>query len=165
MGVRLVEGPWSDAADTQACYSRPNSPDGSGRLGPPFVSVRLPRVGFAEHLSNPRARGTLADAQHSGAAGGASCGDVVRIGLRVEGERVAEAGFDPSGCGAALAAGSAAVELVSGKPLLPAARLDTEDIASELGGLSPRQRHPGELASGAPHLALGAAGPDGGPRP
>ena len=43
------------------------------------------------------------------------CGDLVRIGVAVDGDRVADAGFEAAGCGAALAAGSAAVELVRGR--------------------------------------------------
>jgi tRNA-uridine 2-sulfurtransferase len=121
-------------------------------------------VGFGDHLSNPRGRGALAHAPHSGAAGGSACGDVVRIAVRVEGERVADAGFDASGCGAALAAGSAAVELLKGSPILDAARLDADDVAAELGGLSPAKRHAAELASDALHRALGAAARAGSPR-
>ncbi|MBA2579388.1 MAG: iron-sulfur cluster assembly scaffold protein, partial [Thermoleophilaceae bacterium] len=78
---------------------------------------------FADHLSAPRGRGRLAGAAHTGAAGGAACGDLVRIGLRIEHGRVAEVGFDAHGCGATVAAGSAIVELVEGSPLLGAARL------------------------------------------
>src|SRR5256885_3245488 len=44
----------------------------------------------------------------------AVCGDLARISVRVEGERVVEAGFDALGCGAVQAAGSAVVELVEG---------------------------------------------------
>jgi len=51
---------------------------------------------------------------HDGAAGGAACGDLVRIGVAVQGDRVVDAGFEAAGCGAAQAAGSAAVELVLG---------------------------------------------------
>ena len=71
-----------------------------------------------EHLSAPRGLGALARAPHSGAAGGAVCGDLIRVSVRIAGDRVAEAGFEASGCAAARAAGSAAVELVAGAPLL-----------------------------------------------
>ena len=67
---------------------------------------------FEDHLSAPRGRGALAGWPHAGAAGGAACGDLVRVAVRVEGDRVVEAGFDAEGCGAARAAGSAVVELV-----------------------------------------------------
>ncbi|MBA2566667.1 MAG: iron-sulfur cluster assembly scaffold protein, partial [Thermoleophilaceae bacterium] len=48
---------------------------------------------FEEHLLAPRGRGALEDAEHVGAAGGAACGDLIRIAVRVEGERVRAAGF------------------------------------------------------------------------
>ena len=65
--------------------------------------------------SAPPGRPRPRPAAHDGAAGGAACGDLVRIGVAVDGDRVADAGFEASGCGAPLAAGSAAVELVRGR--------------------------------------------------
>jgi tRNA-specific 2-thiouridylase len=112
---------------------------------------------FAEHLQYPRGRGHAPPRSFSGSAGGAACGDLVRIDLAVAGDHVIDAGFDGSGCGAAVAAGSAAVELLRGAPLLQAARIGAGEIAAELGGLSPGKRHAAELAADALHVALGAA--------
>ena len=123
---------------------------------PPAASLPYPSP-FADHLHAPRGRGRLAGAPHTGAAGGAACGDVVRIGLRVDRGQVAEAGFDAAGCGAALAAGSAVVELVEGAPLLAAARLSAADVAEALGGLVVPKRHAAELAADALHRAIAAA--------
>jgi tRNA-specific 2-thiouridylase len=85
----------------------------------------------------------------------------VRISVSVDAElgdgRVLDAGFDAHGCGAVIAAGSAAVGLVSGLPLLAAARVGADAIADELGGLAPAKRHAAELAADALHRALGAA--------
>ena len=123
-----------------------------------------PLSSFDDHLSAPRGRGRLTPGDagvHSGAAGGAPCGDLVRLDLRVRGDSVAEAGFEARGCGAAIAAGSAAVELVSGRPVLEAARIDLDGIAQELGGLSPAKRHAAVLAADALHRALGAAAGSG----
>ncbi len=98
---------------------------------------------------------------HTGAAGGAACGDLIRISLALDpasphGE-LADAGFDASGCGAVIAAGSAVVELLRGTPLLDAARIGPAQIEAELGGLSPPKRHAAELAADALHRALGWA--------
>ncbi|HKP89461.1 MAG TPA: iron-sulfur cluster assembly scaffold protein, partial [Thermoleophilaceae bacterium] len=65
-----------------------------------------------DHLAAPRGRGRLSDSPFAGTAGGAACGDSVRIAVELAGDRVAEAGFEASGCAAVRAAGSAAVELV-----------------------------------------------------
>ena len=112
---------------------------------------------FREHLEHPAGRGERpADAFH-GSAGGAACGDLIRISLRIDGERVAAAGFDASGCGTMTAAGSAAVTLVRGESVLDAARVGAHAIADELGGLSPGKFHAADLAADALHRALGAA--------
>src|SRR5918999_915149 len=119
-------------------------------------------MGFEEHLSAPRGLGALAGWPHAGAAGGAACGDLVRVAVRVEGDRVVEAGFDAQGCGAAQAGRSAVGELVGGRPFLEAARVAPEDVAHALGGLIPPKRHVAELAADALHRALGAAAKDAG---
>jgi tRNA-specific 2-thiouridylase len=118
---------------------------------------------FARHLSAPRGLGKLGDSPHTGAAGGAACGDLIRFAVRADGDHVAEAGFAASGCGAATAAASATVELVENAPFLQAASITADDIDEALGGLSPAKRHAAELAAEALHRALGAAARDGAP--
>jgi tRNA-uridine 2-sulfurtransferase len=116
---------------------------------------------FHDHLHHPRGQGHLHDWPHSGAAGGAACGDLVRMAVRVDGDRVAEAGFHASGCGTVTAAASAAVELAEGARFLDAARVTPDDVADALGGLIPSKRHAAELIADALHRALGAAAKDG----
>lgn len=110
---------------------------------------------FEEYLR--ARRGHRPDGAFSGAAGGAACGDLVRVSVRVAGDRVADAGCDASGCGAAQAAASATVALVRGAPVLDAARVSAAAVADELGGLSAGKVHAAELAADALHRALGAA--------
>jgi tRNA-uridine 2-sulfurtransferase len=119
---------------------------------------------LADHLLAPRGQGRLDGWAHAGAAGGAACGDLIRIAVRVDGDRIAEAGFAASGCSAARAAGSAVVELVEGEAFTSAARISSDDISEELGGLSTVARHAAELAADALHRALGAAARDGAAR-
>ncbi|MGH2855208.1 MAG: iron-sulfur cluster assembly scaffold protein, partial [Solirubrobacteraceae bacterium] len=70
---------------------------------------------FARHLERPTGRGHTPEDSFTGAAGGAMCGDLVRVSLALDARSpeglIAGAGFDASGCGAAIAAGSAAVAL------------------------------------------------------
>lgn len=112
---------------------------------------------FEEHLRHPQGLGAIPPGACVGTAGGAACGDVVRFGLRLDGERVTAAGFEASGCGALTAAASAAVDRVDGAPLLDAARVGSPQIAAALGGLSPGKLHAADLVSDALHQALGAA--------
>jgi tRNA-uridine 2-sulfurtransferase len=124
----------------------------SGRLGPTIMEES-----FEEHLTTPRGRGALRDAEHTGAAGGAACGDLIRIAVETDRGLITRAGFDASGCGAVQAAGSATVELIEGRPFLDAARIGPNEIAAELGGLIPPKMHAATLAADALHRALGSA--------
>jgi tRNA-specific 2-thiouridylase len=116
---------------------------------------------LAHHMESPVGRGHVPNGGCTGAAGGAACGDLIRISVAIDRQssegRIADAGFDASGCGAAIAAGSATVELVRGATLLEAARVGAPRIAAELGGLSPTKYHAAELAGDALHRALGWA--------
>jgi tRNA-specific 2-thiouridylase len=114
-----------------------------------------------QHLIQPHGLGALADAPHTGAAGGAACGDLVRISVRVAGDRVTDVGFEASGCAAVRAAGSAVAELVEGMPVLTAAMISPEVVSTELGGLAPTHMHAAELTCDALHRALGSAARDG----
>jgi tRNA-uridine 2-sulfurtransferase len=114
---------------------------------------------FEHHLISPRGRGKLPAGGATGVAGTQACGDVVRFGLTLteDGTRVADAGYTVDGCGAAVAAASAAVELAVGGPILDVARVGAREIAGELGGLSPGKFHAADLVADALQRALGTA--------
>jgi tRNA-specific 2-thiouridylase len=112
---------------------------------------------FESYLRDRSRRGTVPDGAFSGAAGGAACGDLVRISVGLAGGHVGEVTFDAEGCAASQAAGAAVAELVDGEPVLEAARIGSQDVAEALGGLSPQGLHAAELAADALHRALAVA--------
>ena len=116
---------------------------------------------LTNHLERPLGRGHSPHGAFTGAAGGAACGDLIRISIALgPGNRdgaIEDVGFDASGCGALVAAGSAAVALLRDRTLLDGARIGADQIARQLGGLSAPKRHAAELAADALHRALGGA--------
>jgi tRNA-specific 2-thiouridylase len=114
-------------------------------------------IAFEHHLTSPQGHRRRPPDAFTATVGGFACCDQIEIALTVEDDRVTDAGFDAHGCGAATAAGSAAVALVRDTPLLDAARIGPTQIAAELGGLSPGKLHAAELAADALARALGAA--------
>jgi tRNA-specific 2-thiouridylase len=114
-------------------------------------------LAFEHHLSSPQGRGHRPSHGHCATVGGYACGDEVTMTIAVDGDRVADAGFEARGCGACVAAASVAVTLVRGTPLARAALIGAHEIAGELGGLSPGKLHAAELAADALARALGAA--------
>jgi tRNA-uridine 2-sulfurtransferase len=113
------------------------------------------------YLRDESRRGEPASGAFTGAAGGAPCGDLVRVSLAVEEDRVTSVSFDAEGCAAARAAGAALAELVDGVEVLEAAGIGPTDVEEALGGLSPQGRHAAELAGDALHRALAAAAASG----
>ena len=111
---------------------------------------------FEHYLRDRSRRAAPPEGAYSGAAGGARCGDVVRVSLGIGGGRVTAVSFDADGCGSAIAAGAAVAELAEGASMLEAARMGAPEISAALGGLSPQGRHAAELAADALHRALGA---------
>jgi tRNA-uridine 2-sulfurtransferase len=109
------------------------------------------------HLADRTRRGPAPAGWANGAAGGAPCGDLVRLSLDVGHGRVEAVRFDAEGCSAAIAAGAATAALAEGSPVLDAARIGPAEVAAELGGLSAQGRHAADLAADALHRALSAA--------
>jgi tRNA-specific 2-thiouridylase len=108
------------------------------------------------YLADESRRGPAADGAFTGAAGGAACGDLSRLSLLVEQERIAAVSFDAEGCGATKAATAAVAELVDGAPVLTAAALDIDAVEAAVGGLTSAKRHAAQLATDALHRALSA---------
>ena len=89
-----------------------------------------------------------------GESGSASCGDLVRIALRVEDGRIRDARFLAFGCGAATAAASAACGRLRGAPLDDALTLSPDVLDADLGGLDADRCHGPELVADAVARAL-----------
>ena len=112
-----------------------------------------------EAMANPQNVGEMTDADASGTAGSADCGDMLRMWLKFtekDGKRVIDrASFQSFGCQTAIAVASMATELLKGKTVAEARQLQADDLSGDLGPLPPMKIHCGQLVEGALKNALG----------
>jgi nitrogen fixation NifU-like protein len=107
-----------------------------------------------DHFANPRNVGEIEDADGVGQIGNPVCGDVMRMSIKVEDDRIADVKFKTFGCGAAVATSSIVTEMVIGKTLSEAAEISNKAVAEALGGLPANKMHCSNLAADAMHIAI-----------
>jgi len=107
-----------------------------------------------DHFTNPRNMGSIENSDGIGEVGNAKCGDIMKMFLKIEGDRIADVKFQTFGCGAAIASSSMATELIKGKSLEEAWKLSNKAVAEALDGLPPIKMHCSMLAEEAIHEAI-----------
>ena len=107
-----------------------------------------------DHFSNPRNVGELADANGVGEVGNPTCGDIMKMYLKIENGVIKEVRFKTFGCGAAIATSSIATEMIKGKPIDEALQLSNRAVIEALDGLPPVKIHCSVLAEQAVKAAI-----------
>ncbi len=100
-----------------------------------------------EHFRNPRNMGVIEDADGVGEVGNPTCGDVMRITIKVKDQILQDVKFQTLGCGAAIATSSMVTEMAKGKRVEEAVEITNKEVAEALGGLPPNKMHCSNLAA------------------
>lgn len=81
----------------------------------------------------PRHRGELTDPTHAHEDENPLCGDMLRIQLRIEDGRIADARFEGRGCAISQASAELLLDRVQDAPIQTVAGLGKDDVLEELG--------------------------------
>ena len=109
-----------------------------------------------DHFTNPRNVGEMSAAEADGFAliGDPTCGDQMKLWIKVEQGRIAEIRFKSFGCPGAIATSSMATALAQGKKLEEALDLTDDDVIEALGGIPENKKHCSLLGINALHAAI-----------
>ncbi len=107
-----------------------------------------------DHFRNPRNVGVIEDADGVGEVGNPTCGDIMKIYLKIKDDIIQDVKFETFGCGSAIASSSMATELIKGKPISEAMQLSNKAVIEALEGLPSNKIHCSVLAEEAIKAAL-----------
>ena len=109
-----------------------------------------------DHYEKPRNVGSLDTTDTNvgtGLVGAPECGDVMKLQIQVENDKIVDAKFKTFGCGSAIAASSLATEWVKDKTIDEAMEVSNVEIVEELS-LPPVKIHCSVLAEDAIKAAI-----------
>lgn len=107
-----------------------------------------------DHFMNPRNVGEIDNPDGEATIGNPSCGDVMKMMIKVNENKIEEIKFKTFGCAAAIATSSILTEMTKGKTLKEAKEIQNKDVLEALGGLPNIKIHCSNLAADALHKAI-----------
>lgn len=105
-------------------------------------------------FAHPQNVGEIENPDGEGTVGNATCGDIMKITLRIENDVIVDAKFQTFGCAAAIATSSTATQMVIGMTIDEALQLTNAKVVEALEGLPPQKIHCSVLAEEAIKKAI-----------
>lgn len=103
---------------------------GIGIIGP-MEDLYMEQI--LDHYQDPRNFGTIPDADLSHEEGNPSCGDLIRIDIKLDGDRIQDIKFSGKGCAISQASSSMLTERLKGAKLADVKAMGKDDILQMLG--------------------------------
>lgn len=105
-------------------------------------------------FAHPQNVGEIENPDGEGTVGNATCGDIMRITLRIVDDVIVDANFQTFGCAAAIATSSTATQMIIGMKVEDALKVTNAKVVEYLEGLPPQKIHCSVLAEEAIKKAI-----------
>ena len=105
-------------------------------------------------FAHPQNVGEIENPDGEGTVGNATCGDIMRITLRIVDDVIVDAKFQTFGCAAAIATSSTATQMIIGMKVEDALKVTNAKVVEYLEGLPPQKIHCSVLAEEAIKKAI-----------
>jgi nitrogen fixation protein NifU and related proteins len=107
-----------------------------------------------DHFTNPRNMGEIENPDGVAEVGDPASGDMMKLYLKIENDRIVDARFRTFGCAASIASSSITTELIMDRTIQEALNLTNQEVVDALGGLPPSKVHCSLLAEDALRAAI-----------
>lgn len=94
-----------------------------------------------KHFKNPKFVKDIKNPDGVGEVGNMRCGDILRIEIKVDKNKIKDIGFKTFGCPAAIASTDIVCELAKGKTIQEAKELKKEEVINKLKGMPQAKIH------------------------
>ena len=94
-----------------------------------------------DHFTNPRNVGEMDDADGYALIGDPSCGDQMKLWIKVEEGKITDIKFKSFGCPGAIATSSMCTVMAMGKTIEEAKQLTDDDVIAALEGIPEQKQH------------------------
>jgi nitrogen fixation NifU-like protein len=127
-------------------------PEGSGE--DQEVPVIFYNETVIDHFTNPRNVGEIENADGYALVGDPSCGDQMKLWIKVVADYIVDIKFKSFGCPGAIATSSMATTLAMGLHIEDAKQLTDDDVVRALGGIPSNKEHCSLMGVGALQAAI-----------
>jgi nitrogen fixation NifU-like protein len=117
----------------------PEKPPASG--SPPAGPILFYNEIVIEHFTNPRNVGELENPDGEAVVGDPTCGDQMKVHIRVDSNIIVDIKFKSYGCPGAIATSSMVTELAKAKSTDEALMITDDDVVLSVGGIPERKKH------------------------
>ena len=107
-----------------------------------------------DRFQNPKFVGEIENADGIGEVGNVKCGDIMRIYIKVEDNKIQDIKFKTYGCVAAIVSTDYLCEIVKGKTLDQALKVTSKDVVKKMGKVPTIKMHCSILAQDALKKAI-----------